>query len=125
MLEVVSRPRGPAEPYRYRIEVLNPYTPSDVDARSVVQASETNRHAVKLMGTLAILLLSLLGAVGGLITGVLAGFFYGTSVFGDAGDFMMMFVTPFILAGGLVGAVGGALAGAAIGGLMAAVLRGR
>jgi hypothetical protein len=113
----------PRDVHRYRIEVLNPYTPSDtdVDDHSVVQTSETNRLAAKPMRTFAILLLSLLGAGGGLVTGVLAGFFGGLAIFGDAGDFMMMFVTPCILAGGLIGAAVGAVAGAATGGLIVAI----
>lgn len=92
---------------------VSPYEPpgTDIHVLSELDNPNKNRIAAKVARAAAVTFFSLLGSVLGLV----AGFYGGFAVFGDAGDFTMMFVAPCILIGVSVGAALGAVGGALLG----------
>ncbi len=92
---------------------LIPYE-SPIDA-----INEANSEGTALVGSCSTMLVqtstmflsALLGSGVGLIFGVLIGFFGGSTVFADGGDFTMIYVTSCVLIGGACGAATGAGAG--------------
>ena len=84
---------------------INPYETKTESGQHEDRAN-TNSYAKWLLPPL-------LGAIG-VVSGVLLGFFGGFLIFGDAGDFTMIFVTGCIVAGAAAGGVAGLVGGFAM-----------